>query len=120
MDDKRKYPRFNWSVIVLWKKCFDVPGGAALYAGPARDASMGGVRLILREGIKVGDTLELSIDMGGGKIFQGRGRVRWIEKFKITGGKEEIGYEGGVEFLDMDETTRQELARFLMQSRKET
>ena len=119
MEDKRKYPRLNWSVIIRWEKASGgspeevKPGG-----GITKDISAGGVRLILREGIKIGDVLELDIDLGGGRNIHAKGRVAWIEKFQISGWQDETGYEGGVEFLDMNEETRQEISRFIMQSRK--
>ena len=73
--------------------------------------------MILREGIEVGDVLELDINLGGGKVIRARGRVRWIEKFKITGGKEETGYEGGVEFLDVSDQARLDIDRFILEVR---
>ena len=116
MDDKRKYPRLNWSVIIHWEKSSgetdEVPN-----TGSTKDISAGGIRLILKEGVEIGDVLELDLELGGGRNIHVKGRVAWIEKFKISGWQEETGYEGGVEFLDLDDATRQELARFTMQSR---
>ena len=121
MEDKRKYPRLNWSVIVRWEKAADdSPGRQAPGGGTTKDISAGGVRLILREGIKVGDILQLEISLGGGRDVMTKGRVAWVEKFQISGWQDETGDEGGVEFLDMDQETRQEISRFMMQSRKGT
>ena len=116
MEDKRKYPRLNWSVMVRWELASD---GASPASGTTKDISAGGVRLILREGIKVGDILELDIELGGGKNMYIRGRVTWVEKFKISGVQEETGFEGGVQFLDLKPENRRELERFMMQSRPE-
>ena len=119
MEDKRKYPRLNWSVVVHWEKVSDAPTRDKFpNLGASKDISAGGVRLILREGIEVGDILDLDIDLGGGKNFRGKGRVAWVEKFQITGWQDETGYEGGIEFIDITDEQRQELARFTMQSRK--
>ena len=127
MEDKRKYSRLNWSIDVRWKKshsvsdaCLPAGGnGASPGAGKTKDISAGGIRLILRgEGVAVGDVLELEIELGGGRNIRTQGRVAWIEKFKIGGWQDEIGYEGGVEFLNMDDATRQEISRFMMQARK--
>ncbi len=118
MEDKRKYPRLNWSVIVHWEKSSDDSRPSGPHVGASKDISAGGIRLILREGIAVGDILDLDIDLGGGKGFKGKGVVRWVEEFKITGWQDETGFEGGVEFIDMDEATKKELARFMMERRE--
>ena len=118
MDDKRKYPRLNWSVIIRWEKASDASSSETpSNVGSTKDISAGGIRLILKEGIEIGDVLELDLELGGGRNIHIKGRVAWIEKFKISGWQEETGYEGGVEFLDLDDATRKELARFTMQSR---
>lgn len=119
-EDRRKYPRLNWSVVVHWEKSDDAgPQGGLNRVGASKDISEGGIRLILREGIAVGDVLELSIELGGGKTIRGKGRVMWVEKFEIQGGKDETGYEGGIEFLGMDEAARNDISRFVMESRKD-
>ena len=88
--------------------------------GKTMDISAGGIRLILREGIKIGDILEVDMELGGDRSIHAKGRVAWVDKFKPGGWHEETGYEGGVEFIDMNEATRKELARFVMQSHKGT
>ncbi len=116
MEDKQKYPRLNWSVNVHWQKVFET--FAPRNASSSKNISQGGIRLILRDGIIIGDILDFEIELGGGKNIRTRGRVVWVDKFEITGGKHETGYEGGIEFLDLSEDTRREIASFMMKSRE--
>ena len=119
-DDQRKFPRLNWNVEVCWKKTLDIPNKEPQNTSATKDISAGGIRLILGEGVGVGDILELQINLGGGKSICSRGRVTWVDKFEITGGIEKTGYEGGVEFLDMNDETMQQINQFIFELRKKT
>ena len=120
MDERRKYPRLNWSVEVNWKKDFASPGGAdsAPNTSTSKDISAGGIRLILREGVQAGDILEMEIRLGPDKTIQCRGKVAWVEKFVITGAEEQTKYEGGVQFLDISDDTRIQINNFIFESHK--
>jgi c-di-GMP-binding flagellar brake protein YcgR len=113
-EEKRQFPRLNWNVQVQWQKHFDVVGPAP-QVSTSKDISQGGIRLILREGVSPGDVLDLEITLGGGKIVRVKGRVVWVDRFEILGGnKDEVRYEGGVQFVEMSEDVQKELERFIM------
>ena len=114
-QERRKFPRLNWNVKVRWKRILDVPDETSQHTGAARDISAGGICLILKEGVEVGDILELEISLGEGKNICSRGRVIWVDRFEITGGIKSTGYEGGIEFLGMSDEAMLEINRFVFQ-----
>ena len=118
MEERRKFPRLNWSVEVRWKKSTGSLDPNLKNTGSTKDISAGGIRLILKEGVQTGDVLELDILLGGGKTVQAKGRVVWVDKFQITGGTDEVGYEGGIEFIDMDDQTGIQINNFIFESHK--
>lgn len=117
MEDRRKYSRLNWSVEVRWKKCSDARDESLDNATISKDISAGGIRIIFRDEVRIGDKIDLEIKFGGGRDIRASGRVAWAEAFKISGDKEEIGYEAGIEFLDMPEDTRLFINSFIMKSK---
>jgi c-di-GMP-binding flagellar brake protein YcgR len=119
-EDKRKYSRINWSVVVRWQKVQGVQHSEEQNVSASKDISHGGIRLILREGIVPGDILYLEIELGGGKSIHTNAKVVWVEKFEIIGVKRETGYQGGVQFLGLSEETEKLIADIMTGDRKGT
>ena len=113
MQERRKFPRFRLSVQVRWQRYSGDAGAAPQNKGRVKNISAGGVCLVLQEGIEVGDVLAIEIELPGGKNILAKGRVIWIDKNVKIGEAEKVGYEGGVEFFDINKQTRKELDRFL-------
>ena len=110
-EEQRKFPRLNMSVTVYWEKVADDTSPSA--SGVTRDISAGGISMILNDKVKVGDVLDLELNLADGKVIQTKGRIVWVETFNIIGSKNEVGYEGGIEFLEMSEETKKELGHFI-------
>ena len=117
MEERRKYPRLNLNVEVRWKKVDGEAGDALSHRSVTKNISTGGIRLILGSGVQMGDVLALEMGAPGGKAIRVKGKVIWVEKFEIIGVKNEIGYEGGIEFLDMAEEVKQEIANLAFNPR---
>ena len=111
MQERRKFPRFNLSVTVNWGKGADVADQAPQHKGTSKDISAGGICLILDERVSAGDVLELEIKLSLDKVIRLKGRVAWIEKFEMIGGRHEVGYEGGIEFIDVSDEMREEISK---------
>ena len=112
--EKRQYPRLNWNVQVQWQK---QAGNPSPQASVSKDISQGGIRLILGDGVNPGDVLDLEITLSGGKVVRVKGKVAWVESFWISGSKDNMNYEGGIEFIDMSEEVRKELQLFMLGER---
>lgn len=113
MDERRKYPRFKAGIEVHWKKVVPPPERSARHISHTRDASAGGVCLVLHAGISVGDRLELEIQSPGEDKIKVEGRVVWLDRQARVPGRTEPVCEGGVQFADMEEKTRLTIEKIL-------
>ena len=113
MEEKRKFRRFTVDVTVHWKKIPNSEERTAQHISNVKDASLGGICLILHPGILVGDILQLKILLRGDKFIQTKGRVVWINPQSRIKGRTSLEYEGGIEFLDISDSDRKELSHFL-------
>ena len=119
MEDRRKFPRFKLSVEVCWEKVSGSGEDAPQNQTRMKDISKGGACIVVPDSIKVGDVLELEIKLPGGKSIRARCRVMWIDEHAIVGGEDKIGFEGGVQFIDINGKTRKEINRFLFDLNRE-
>lgn len=117
-EDRRKFSRINWNVVVHWQKVHGVQHSEEQKASASKNVSCGGICLILREGIVPGDILYLEIKLGDGKSIHANAKVVWVEVFEIIGVKRETGYQGGVEFLGLSEETERLIIDIMTGSRK--
>jgi hypothetical protein len=116
MEEKRKFPRFTVDVEVYWKKISSADEKTAQHISHAKDASLGGICLVLHPGIVAGDTLQLDIRLPGKKSILLKGKVTWVNPHAHVGGRTSVVYEGGVEFLDMNDEIRKEIEHFISHS----
>lgn len=103
----------NLSVEIHWEKAAGASPDSDPQSSTMKDISVGGIRLIVNEDVQVGDILELDIKLSEGKSVKLKGRVKWVDKYEIIGTKHKIGYEGGVEFLDVGDEVRREISNFI-------
>ena len=116
MEEKRKYPRFTVDVEVHWKKIAGPDERMAQHISHVKDASLGGICLVLHPGIVPGDTLLLEIFLPGQKCIRSKGKVMWVNPQTRIKGRTENICEGGIEFLDTSDADRKEIGYFLSQS----
>ena len=116
MEERRKFSRLNLSVDVRWDKMTGGLEAASENKGAAKNISAGGICLILNDKVKVGDLLEMDIKLSKEKSVKAKGRVVWIEPYNIIGAENEMGYEGGIEFLDMSDETRNEINHWIFRA----
>jgi c-di-GMP-binding flagellar brake protein YcgR len=119
IEEKRKYPRLALGIEDGYFGNFKLANDENL-VGPLVNISAGGLNLAAPEKIghqiKVGDRL-LMLSIAGGANFAFLqhipAEIRWIDK------SESPGYLAvGLEFLEMAENVREQLARFVSSERK--
>jgi c-di-GMP-binding flagellar brake protein YcgR len=119
IEEKRKYPRLSLGIEDGYFGNFKLSNDENL-VGPLVNISAGGLNLAAPEKaghqIKVGDRL-LMLSIAGGANFaflqKIPAEIRWIDK------SETPGYLAvGLEFLEMSEDVREQLAKFVSSERK--
>lgn len=116
MEEKRKFPRFNVSVDVHWKKITQENERTALHISAAKDASIGGICLVLHPSIVRGDLLRLDIQLPGDRTIQAKGQVMWITNDAKVKGRTGTICEGGIQFIQITDEDRRSIERFLTSS----
>lgn len=116
MDERRAFPRFKLGVEVHWKKAVEANERVAQHISRVKDVSAGGICLVLDSGIVAGDILHLEIIMPGRECIRCKGKVVWMVYDARVPKKASVVCEGGVEFLDIDESTRKGLLDFTVSS----
>ena len=113
MEEKRKFPRFTMEVEVHWKKISGTDERTAQHISHAKDASLGGICLVLSPSIAAGDILQLEIRLPGTQGIFSKGKVVWINPRARVKGRTSPVCEGGVEFLDMSDADRKEIDYYI-------
>ena len=105
----------NLNVEVHWEKISDGDPDAEPEENTSliRDISVGGIRLIVNEAVRVGDVLEVRLRVSEGKNIPARGRVVWVDTYEIIGGKDQVGYECGIEFIGISDEVKNEIGKFI-------
>jgi len=117
-EELRKYPRVIVKVVVdyeddeLMRLLVDYPDSEAFLFDYSTNFSEGGIFLKTKIDPKLGTLLNFSFSLPDtAKIYHVKGRVVW--KNTDSGPIKELGQGVGIEFIDMDSGTRQEIANFV-------
>ena len=109
---RRKFLRLNADVEVSWKKANRPATGLSGTVNNTRNISAGGICLCVYEEIQESETLELQIKLPTGKIIETKGLAVWINEYEIIG-EDRSSYDVGIEFLDISDTDREEINKFV-------
>jgi len=99
MNERTKYRRVSFPIKLIYK-VMGIKGEVPL---KSIDIGGGGMKIYLKESIKVGTLIELGMNLPkNGDLFFALGRVAWQAKTakKDMAGKEL--YETGIEFIKLD------------------
>lgn len=117
-EELRKYPRVIIKVVVdyedeeLMRLLLDYPGSEAYLFDYSTNFSEGGIFLKTRNDLKLGTLINFNFSLPDtAKIYHVKGRVVW--KNTDNGPIKELGQGVGIEFIDMEKETRQEIANFI-------
>ena len=91
-EERRRFPRLLVPVYYRSPRLF-AP------RKPARDVSMGGVRVLTDSEFSLGQRLEIELFLPDGRSFSADVRVAWL---RALPGDEFAKFEAGLEFLGLD------------------
>ncbi len=110
MVERRKFKRLDTTKIeVKWKRTALTPSVAH-----TKNISAGGICLMLENNdiLNEGDLLDLEFKLSNGKQVLAKGRVVWSEEIEIIG-QNEKRKEVGIEFVEIDDGTRECISQFV-------
>ncbi len=117
-EEMRKYPRVIIKVVVdyedneLMRLLVDSSESEAYLFDYSTNFSEGGIFLKTNRDLQLGTVINLKFSFpDSAKIFHVRGRVVWKNTEK--GPIRELGQGVGIEFINMENGTRQEIANFV-------
>lgn len=112
-EERRKYPRLNVNVRVNWDKAGSSAPRQSEKSDITKNVSEGGICLIVYDKPEIGQHLLLKIELPAKKIIQSKGRIVWVKEFGIVGKTDEMRYDIGIEFSDIDPGDREGLKEFI-------
>ncbi len=114
MDERRRFPRLNFSVEVEYKLLNSSPD--FLKVGKSKNLSGGGICIVALEKLNIGDTLSLKFSLPGDeKGVTAQGRVAWIDEFAVGNIGTSQAYDAGIEFTSIHKDDRKNIEQYLMQ-----
>ena len=115
IQEKRKFQRSQVVVTVQWKKITRPGERTAQHISSSKDVSLGGIGLVLHPGIQVDDVLRLDIFLPGDRHTSAEAKVIWVNPQARVQGRAGPVCEGGVEFISLSESDRDQIGCFLAQ-----
>lgn len=110
MEERRKFIRLDINVIVKWKKIYD---GALKDQNINKDVSEDGICLILDERLQIADKLQIELILPTKKTINLIGKVSWVRQYGVVAENHKRNYDTGIEFIDIAEEDRKEIAQFI-------
>ncbi|MCM8774404.1 MAG: PilZ domain-containing protein [Candidatus Omnitrophica bacterium] len=108
-NERRKYPRLNVVVVT----CSSEEGSSLEKVCVTRNISAGGICLILDKKREVNTTLSLKINLpDSSPSIIAKGRVVWSKSIILN--SNEVLYDLGIEFIDIEEDARQRIFRYTL------
>ena len=107
--ERRQHPRFS----IALKIRYEVTGEGAEQLAQTADISAGGVRVFSNQQVKPGDVLDVSIELGEGKIIEAQAAVVWVSKVGETDVKAEFDYVFGLRFSEITRENSGFVAEFV-------
>jgi c-di-GMP-binding flagellar brake protein YcgR len=111
IEERRKFPRLNMAVDIEYS--FLQKDSSLMMEVQSKNISSGGICLIVYEEVKVGDSLDLVINLPEGELpIRVKGVVKWIGEFILSAGNRN-SWDVGVEFIGINEAEREKLSRYV-------
>ena len=115
MQERRKFLRADYSTEVRWQSHTSHVRGVSVIPDVTKDISAGGIRLVSKEKLNVGEELHLEWLMPPLGIISLPGQVRWVAEVESVGEQRNIvQYHAGIEFLHIDDEERDAINEFVM------
>jgi uncharacterized protein (TIGR02266 family) len=117
-EELRKYPRVIIKVVVdyedeeLMRLLVDSPDSEAYLFDYSTNFSEGGIFLKTAKNMELGKLINFNFSLPDtAKVYHVKGKVVW--KNTESGPIKELGRGVGIEFIDMENATREEIANFV-------
>lgn len=107
-DDRRRFPRLK---VPIFYRSARLLGPRS----PARDLSLGGVRVLTDDALTIGKRLEIELFLPDGGSLSVDVRVAWVRPLQDDFAQ----FEAGLEFLSMDPSQAKLLERCVMDVRSD-
>jgi len=110
-SERRQFPRFNLLVDVGVAKRTDTEHEKVLLS---KNISQGGVCVIAYEEYKLGDLLDIKVNLPGiAEAIQAIGKVAWVKEFSVGDGKNSKRYDVGLEFIGINDAVFEKINKYL-------
>ena len=109
--DRRKFPRVHYKCLI----CLTKRGSAKTISTHTENIGAGGICVILTEdlGLFQGVNLELELKNGISTNINCSGTVVWVVKKRDIKAKDNLKYDTGIEFVDIDEDGRDRIIKVI-------
>ncbi|MFH2137477.1 MAG: PilZ domain-containing protein [Candidatus Omnitrophota bacterium] len=105
--ERRQYPRVN--AFISYSLVSEEDAGKT---GGTKNISAGGIAFFAKEKIEINTVLSLAISLPDRTDFQAKAKLVWVEEVSVSWDPN-IFYELGVEFLDIEESDREKIAKYV-------
>ena len=110
-SERRQFPRFNLLVDVGVAKRLDSQSEKLLLS---KNISQGGVCVIAYEEYKIGDLVDVKINLPGiSDAVKAIGKVVWIKEFSVGDGKNSKRFDVGLEFIGVNDVVFEKISKYL-------
>lgn len=118
MKEKRAFVRLNAHIEVHWKKIAEKTSPGVKNT-VSKNISEGGICIITQgKELSINDVLDIALTLPTKKVITLQGKVVWMSKFEIVGGRCEKNYDVGVKFVRINEKDKKEIQKFVFTSLK--
>jgi Tfp pilus assembly protein PilZ len=102
--NRRRFPRVRYETTITVR----TKDSSKKITAYTQNISVGGICIVSEEdfGLLRGVSLELDLHDGDASKVKCAGTVVWVVKKEARGPKENVRYDTGIEFLDIDEKSR--------------
>lgn len=113
MKEKREHARLNMNLRVDWKKPIEKSKIEVKHPEVTKDISAGGLCMMMDDRIKIGDRVQIRMELPSRKIINAKGKVSWISEYEINRMEDKKMYYTGIEFTEIHDEYKEELSKFV-------
>lgn len=113
MKEKREQARLDMNLRVDWRKATETSNIILKHPDVTKNISAGGLCLIMDEKIRIGDRLQMRMELPSKKTIDVRGRAMWISEYEINRMEDKKMYYTGIEFTGIQDEYKEELNKLV-------
>jgi len=109
MKEKRERARLDMNLRVDWRKATETSNIILEHPDVTKNISAGGLCLIMDEKIRIGDRLQIRMELPSKKNINAKAKVLWISELEIKCLEDKKMYYTGIEFTGIEDEHKEEL-----------